>query len=137
MEVLITLQTDITGLKNKPTNDLQLEKQLYTILVQTGEEIISTVGKVIEFRKSMTFHNELDLLLEEVKECIEEIHENYVDVIGMSYNQIRLKRLFESLDGVIGEIDDFIERVNELFEAQNFRLNYIENWDISFFIENM
>lgn len=137
MEALLSLQNDITALKNKPLGEVALEKELYEVLIGTGREIIATIGKAVAFRKSMTFHKELDLLLEEVSECLEEIHEIYAHVIEAPYKTIRLKRLFESLDEVMGGIDDFIESVNELFEAQGFKLDYIESWDVGFFIDHM
>lgn len=131
MQSLDRLQEDIKVLKAKETSEL------YKILVQTGEEIRETLNKVIDFRTTMTFHKGLDLLLEEVEEYIEDLHEIYVSVIETPSEAIRLKRLFEALDEVMAGIDDFIESVNELFEEQDFNIDYIESWDIGFFIDNM
>lgn len=137
MEGLITLQNDINTLKTKGTGATQIESELYNVLVQSGQEIIETLNKVIIFRQTMSFHKGLDALLNDVTEYIDEMHEIYKYVIEAPYKTIRLKRLFESLDEVMGGIDDFIESVNELFEGQGFNINYIENWDVGFFIENM
>lgn len=131
MQSLEQLQEDINALKAKETSEL------YTILVQTGEEIEGVLHRVIDFRNTMTFHKELDLLLEEVEEYIEDLHEIYAGIIEMPTHLVRLKRLFEAVDEVMGGIDDFIENVNELFEEQDFNIDYIESWDIAFFIENM
>nr|WP_303244054.1 hypothetical protein [uncultured Cellulosilyticum sp.] len=137
MEVLLTLQNDIIALKNKKIGDLEVEKEFCNILIQTAEEVIATMNKIIAVRKTMTFHKPLDGLLEEAIEYIEEMHENYVYVIEAAYKSIRLKRLFEALDEALGGIDDFIESVNELFEDQGFNFSYIESWDVGFFVENM
>lgn len=137
MEGLITLQDDLKTLKTKVAGASQIEAQLYNVLIQTGEEVIETINKVIVFRKTMTFNKGLDALIEEVMAYIDEVHEIYIYVIEAPYKTIRLKRLFESLDEVMGGIDDFIESVNELFEDQGFNISYIESWDVGFFIENM
>ncbi|WP_054743679.1 hypothetical protein [Cellulosilyticum ruminicola] len=131
MQSLKQLQEDIKVLKTKETSEL------YTILIQTGEEITKTIQQVIDFRKTMTFHKGLDALLEEVEEYVNDLHEIYTNVIESSSVTIRLKHLFEVLDEAMGGIDDFIESVNELFEEQGFNIDYIESWDIGFFIDNM
>lgn len=137
MEGLMILQQDLSLLKDKMTNAQGVEGQFYEVLIQTGKEVIENVEKVSVFRQTMTFHKALDVLLEEMEEYLEEMHDLYSSVIEASYQTIRLKRFFEALDEVMGGIDDFIESVNELFEAQDFNLTYIESWDVGFFIEDM
>lgn len=137
MEALQRLQNDIIALENKAPGELAAEKEFYTLLIQTAKEVMNTINKVISVRKAMTFHKPLDALLEEVEECIEEMHESYGYVIEAPYKSIRLKRIFEALDEALGGIDDFIESVNELFEDQDFNLSYIESWDVGFFIDHM
>lgn len=137
MEALQRLQNDISALENKEPGVLGVEKEFNNLLIQTAKEVIDTINKVISVRKTMTFHKPLDALLEEVGECIEEMHESYEYVIEAPYKSIRLKRIFEALDEALGGIDDFIESVNELFEDQNFNLSYIESWDVGFFINHM
>ena len=137
MEALITLQNDTMRLQAKITGEDHLEQQLYSLLIAVNQEIVTTLEKAIAFRKDMTFHKALDEILEEVSTALEGLHEIYESSFSRPFNTLSLKRLFEALDEEMGMIDNFIESFNELFETNDITLDYIESWDIAFFIENM
>ena len=107
-------------------------------------------------QEATNYHQMLRALTDEIKDKTEKIYamkyknqgmiaeweafvENYIAIMNEWGNSdliwIKKKKLYEEMEPLMAEIDDWIDEVNEAVLNDEEQLKYIEKWDIGIFFE--
>ena len=114
--------------KDKPE-----EAPYYKMLEATIEELI-LLGTHIEKLKQNPFtKSSFNAYQGEWEEMMEAIGEAFDLLIEMPYKVVKAKKIYEDVDAVFADLEDWIESLNEESFMEIQPLGYIEAWDIGLF----
>ena len=115
----------IQNSKDKPE-----ETPYYKMLEATIEELISLGAHVEKLKENLFTKSSFKAYQSEWEEMMEEIGEALDLLIEMPYKVVKAKKIYEDVDAVFADLEDWIESLNEEAFMEMEPLSYIENWDI-------
>lgn len=118
----------IQNSKDKPE-----ETPYYKMLEATIEELISLGAHVEKLKENLFTKSSFKAYQSEWEEMMEEIGEALDLLIEMPYKVVKAKKIYEDVDAVFADLEDWIESLNEEAFMEMEPLSYIENWDIGLF----
>lgn len=114
--------------KDKPE-----EAPYYKMLEATIEELIVLGAHIEKLRETPFTKSSFKAYQSEWEEMMEEIGEAIDLLIEMPYKVVKGKKIYEDVDAVFADLEDWIESLNEESFMESEPLGYIENWDIGLF----
>ena len=118
-------------LKVKETTK-QEEKDYYAMLIELIDELVQLINDVEQMYKMDQMKVELNRYKGQWIEVIDEVCE-YLEVLEeQTFALVKGKKLYESFDEVMADLEDWIENINEVIDNEH-PISYIESWDIGVF----
>lgn len=115
------------------SKDKPHEALYYKMLEATIEELISLGAHVEKLKENLFTKSSFKAYQSEWEEMMEEIGEALDLLIEMPYKVVKAKKIYEDVDAVFADLEDWIESLNEEAFMEMEPLSYIENWDIGLF----
>lgn len=115
------------------SKDKPHEALYYKMLEATIEELISLGAHVEKLKENLFTKSSFKAYQSEWEEMMEEIGEALDLLIEMPYKVVEAKKIYEDVDAVFADLEDWIESLNEEAFMEMEPLSYIENWDIGLF----
>ena len=115
------------------SKDKPHEALYYKMLEATIEELISLGAHVEKLKENLFTKSSFKAYQSEWEEMMEEIGEALDLLIEMPYKVVKAKKIYEDVDAVFADLEDWIESLNEEAFMESEPLSYIENWDIGLF----
>ena len=110
----------------------QEEKDYDEMLIQLIDELLHLVNDVEEMNKIVQMKRQLSLYEDQWIGAMDEICESLEMLEQQSFGIVKGKKLYETFDEVMADLEDWIENINEVIEDKQ-PIPYIESWDIGLF----
>lgn len=114
--------------KDKPE-----EASYYKMLEATIDELMALGAHVEKLKETPFTKSSFKAYQGEWEEIMEEIGETLDLLIEMPYKVVKAKKIYEDVDAVFADLEDWMESLNEEPFMEMEPLGYIENWDIGLF----
>lgn len=109
------------------------EAGYYEMLEAVTDELLA-LGLQVEKIKEMPLTQSHFRGYEEAwNDIVAAISEALQSLEELSYKEVKGKKIFEEVDEVFADLEDWIEDLNEETFMQEHPLSYLEAWDIGFF----
>ncbi len=128
-------QEELIRQKNKfqlqltTTNDSQA---YYEMLIHFTDEMIGLTQQIEQLKKDFSVRRQLKEYEHQWFDIMDELQESLQILELENLNSAKGKKLYETVDEIVADLEDWIESVNEYLEDKE-PLSYIEAWDIGVF----
>lgn len=120
----------------KVTHDMsEEEKASYDMLGRLTKEILQLVIRIEEMAHHISCRPTVLKYQAHLGDIIDETVSILDELIEMPFKIIVGKKLYESIEDQMADLDDCIEIINEELVDASKILPYIETWDIGIFLE--
>lgn len=107
----------------------------YSVMINLIENIKVLLDEVQGLENTGSGNKESEVLILDLAGEIDALNETISWIVEMPFQKMRFKQVFEALDDSVAELDNLIEDLNEVYTNET--LSYIEDWDVSFFLEQL
>lgn len=135
MEASMDYQERLLKQKEKLEAKLEIQSEnqgYYTMLIDLASALAKFATEVERLKKSSSAKYILTANEHQWLDIMEELCESLQMLEEESLKVVKQKKLYEAVDEVIADLEDWIEMVNESIGAET-PLAYIEAWDIGMF----
>ena len=109
------------------------ETGYYEMLGAVTDELLALCLQVEKIKEMPLTQSRFKGYEEAWHEIISAISEALQSLEELSYKEVKGKKIFEEVDEVFADLEDWIEDLNEENFMQEHPLSYLEAWDIGFF----
>lgn len=124
----------VAQLESKATTQVQ-DGAYYEMLIQLAKELMDLVDQVETLKQETAIKNQLIALEGQWLETMDELCESFDILADESFGAVKGKKIYETVDEIIADLEDWIENVNEVLEDKGVNIAYLEAWDIGVFFE--
>ena len=107
----------------------------YEMLSSLTQELVDLERNMESLKQNPRIKNKLMPYEGQWLDLLEELCESLEVLEEQSYAVVKGKKIYESVDEIIADLEDWIECVNEVLEDEEINMSYLEAWDIGVFFE--
>lgn len=115
------------------SKDQPEEASYYAMLEATLEELSALCSKIETLKQTPFTKSPFKAYENEWEEIMAAIEEAFDLLIETPYKVVKAKKLYEEVDMIFADLEDWMESLGEEALMQIEPLGYIENWDIGLF----
>ncbi|MBP3886381.1 MAG: hypothetical protein J6F30_01815 [Cellulosilyticum sp.] len=127
-----------TLLKAANKFEVEAKKQValqgyYEMLACFAKELAQLVSQVQALKEKPIIKNKLIPYDGQYLAIMDELCETLEILEEESFTLVRGKKIYEVVDEMVADLEDWIENVNEILEDEGVNMSYLEAWDIGVF----